>query len=135
MNALFPILAGIAGFAGTMYVVRGSDLTLQNPTYSLKLGSPREDKKATESLRRLKALKAKRTGNLFDLNAAVISAAFYAKKYGKTMFVYEGNSYMNRVYQITYKPSEYLSGINNTGTSVISVAPDRTVTWYDVHRG
>jgi len=86
------------------------------------------DARATESLRRAK-LRARNHG---DLTSAILSAAYYAKKLGKTMYVYPGNSFMHAVWRVSFKPSEYLNVINNTGSKVLSVTPDRTVSWHNV---
>lgn len=97
----------------------------------LRIGPGKIDERATATLRRV-PLKANRGS--YDLNGVAISAGFYAKKFNKTMYVYEGNSNMHLVYRVTYKPDEYLNPINNTGESVLSVSPDLTVMQHDVQR-
>ncbi len=62
--------------------------------------------------------------NRGEFGSAVLSAGYYAKKLGKTMYIYSGNSFMHRVWRVSDKTSEYLNAINNTGTQVISVTPD-----------
>jgi len=96
----------------------------------LKLGPGKVDQKATETLRKIKP-KARSQG---DLNGAVLQAAFYAKKLNDTMWGYSGNSYMVAVWRVSYKPSEYLDPVNNTGGRIFSVSPDLTVTWYEIKR-
>ncbi len=84
----------------------------------------------------------------FDFASAITSAGFYAKKLYKTMFVYPGNSYGFAIWRVTYKPSEYLNSINNTGDVVFSgagrfwsgrylfsVTPYLTVTRHETVRG
>jgi hypothetical protein len=94
----------------------------------LKATGEKVDAKATESLRKMK-LKAKNQG---DLNSAVISAGYYAKKAGQTAYVYAGDSYGHAVWRVTYKLSDALSPINNSGRRLLSVSPDLTVKKYDV---
>lgn len=97
----------------------------------LTLESGRVDPKATESLAKM-PLRARSNGSLDD---TVVQAGFYAKKTGKTLYVYLGNSYMHAVWRASFKPSDYLSPINNTGTKVLSVTPELVVSWHDVRRG
>jgi|GEM_PF-6857706 len=93
------------------------------------LGPARTDESATASLQRAK-LRARSKG---DLSSAVVSAGYYAKKLGQTMFAYEGNSFgWYGVWRVSQKPSEYLNPINNTGRRVVSVTPDLIVAWHDV---
>jgi hypothetical protein len=86
------------------------------------------DARATESLQRAK-LRARNEG---DLTSAILSAAYYAKKLGQTMHVYQGNSFMHAVWRVSFKPGEYLNSINNTGPRMLSVTPDLTVSWHDL---
>ncbi len=79
----------------------------------------------------MKKLPAKNRG---DQQSAVVSAAHYAKKLGKTMFVYTGNSNMHVVFLVSAKASEYLDPINNMGPVVRSVTPDLEVSSYEVIR-
>jgi cystathionine beta-lyase/cystathionine gamma-synthase len=97
----------------------------------LTLGPAREDAKATASLRGMKNLPARNRG---DFESAVISAAYYAKKHNQTMFVYPGNSYGHGVWRVTFKASEYLDPISNTGTKIASVTTELTFFWHDLHR-
>lgn len=94
----------------------------------LKIVSSAIDPKATASLRRLK-LYAKNRG---DLQSAVVSAGYYAKKHNETMYVYAGDSYGHSVWRVAYKESDYLNNINNSGRALLSVTPDLTVTRYEV---
>lgn len=96
----------------------------------LTLGPPRVDQSATNSLRSIR-LRARNQG---DFQSAVISAGYYARKQGKPMYVYAGNSFGYAVWRVSYKPSEYLDPINNTGVKVVSVLPDLTVRFQDVKR-
>lgn len=97
----------------------------------LKMGPGRTDARATEALRKA-PLKAKNDGR--SLNSAALSAGFYAKKTNKTMYVYEGNSFMHTVFRVSDKESEVLDPINNTGNRVLSVTPDLEVSWHNVDR-
>lgn len=97
---------------------------------NLVLGPGRVNEEFTRIMRTRK-LRARSAG---DFDGAMSSAGFYAKKSGKTMFVYGGNSYMNRVFHVSYKPGDYLNRINNMGVKVFSVSPDLTVTEYDIDR-
>ena len=94
----------------------------------LKIVSSKTDTKATESLRRLK-LHAKNRG---DLQSAVVSAGYYAKKHNETMYVYAGDSYGHSIWRVSYKESDYLNRINNSGRALLSVTPDLVITRYEV---
>jgi len=98
---------------------------------TLQLGPGREMPENTAILRR-STLKARYAAG--DLNGAVKSAGHYARKHRRTMYVYEGNSYMHRAFRVSDKPSEYLSPINNTGDRVVSVTPDLIVSIHEVYR-
>jgi hypothetical protein len=67
-----------------------------------------------------------------DLNGAMLSAAYYAKKLKRTMYVYAGSSYGVGVWRASYQPSEYLNRINNTGRYVYSVTPELVVERHEV---
>jgi len=97
----------------------------------LSLGPGRPEPGPTEALQQMGRLRAKNDGTL---NSAVISAGYYAQKFNKTMYVYEGNSYGVRLYRVSYEPGEYLDPINNTGDSVLAVTPDRTISRHQVRR-
>lgn len=97
----------------------------------LQMGPGRLDARATEALQKA-TLKAKSDGR--TLNGAALQAGFYAKKMGKTMVVYEGNSNMHKVFRVSDKPAEYLDPINNMGDRVLSVTPDLQVSWHDITR-
>jgi hypothetical protein len=99
---------------------------------ALRMGPGRVDQLGTESLRRIAKLRAKNHG---DLSSAVISAGYYARKLGKTMYAYVGSSFMTQIWRVSYKPSEYLDAINNTGFRMVSVTPDLIVAWHDLERG
>lgn len=96
----------------------------------LKLDPGKVDQKATESLAKMKLLARSRG----DLNSAVLSAGYYAKKLNQTMFVYSGNSYGHGIWRVSYKPGDYLDPINNTGSVVLSVTPDLEVSQHKVQR-
>lgn len=96
----------------------------------LRLGPGKLDLKNSEALSR-STLKAKNRG---DISSAVTSAGYYAKKTGKTMYVYSGNSFGHAVWRVAYKASEYLDPINNTGSFVLSVTPDLQVSKHEVSR-
>jgi hypothetical protein len=99
-------------------------------TEVLHLGPGKVDQQPTRVLQQSK-LVAKSRG---DLQSACISAGYYAKKMNKTMYVYSGNSYGHLVWRVSYKTEDYLNPINNTGTRVLSVTPNLTVSWHDVLR-
>jgi hypothetical protein len=96
----------------------------------LKMGPADVDSKATQSLRGMK-LKARNRG---DLQSAIVSAGYYAKKHEATMYVYGGTSYGHGVWRVSMKKSEYLDPINNTQSKMLSVAPDLQVAWHQVER-
>ena len=97
---------------------------------SISLGLPTVDPALSMQLSDMK-LKARYSG---DLSGAIVSAGYYAKKLNATMYVYEGNSYMHKVYRVSSKESEYLSPINNTGGRVISVTSGLAVSYHDIIR-
>lgn len=97
----------------------------------LELSAGIKDEKATRSLQAIKKLKGRHAG---DLSGAVISAGYYAKKLGKTMYVYSGNSYGWAIWRVSYKKSEYLCAIGNTGNTVYSVTPNLDVLLHNVFR-
>jgi len=96
----------------------------------MQLGPGKLDQAATQSLGRVK-IKAKNHG---DLSSAAVSGAYYAKKLKQSMFVYSGNSYGHAVWRVSYKPGEYLSPINNTGSVVLEVTPQLEVWRHEVAR-
>lgn len=75
-----------------------------------------------------------RARNRGDIDSAMISAGYYAKKLGRPMFVYSGNSYGHAVWRVTWKTSEYLSPINNTGGVVYQVSPSLDIFKHSVIR-
>ena len=95
-----------------------------------RLGAAVLDRQATDGLCRVRRLRARYAAG--DLTGAVVSAAYYAKKTGETMFVYEGNSYMHRAYRVSSKASEFLCPVGSPGAAVLSVTPDREVRRHDV---
>jgi hypothetical protein len=97
-------------------------------TQKLQIIDSKIDPKATENLRKIK-LQARNRG---DLNSAVISAGYYAQKFDKTMYAYAGDSFGHSVWRVSQKESDYLNSINNSGRGLVSVAPDLTVTWYEI---
>ena len=96
----------------------------------LRLGPAKVDDRASAVLARSK-LTAKNRG---DLQSAALSAGYYAKKTGRTMFIYPGNSYGHFVWRVSDKPSEYLNPINNTGDRVYSVTPELVCAKHEVSR-
>ena len=94
------------------------------------LGPGEVDAKGSASLPQVK-LAARNRG---DLHSAIVSAGYYAKKRGKTMYVYPGNSYGVGVWRVSSDPSEYLDPINNTGSRVASISPDLTMMWHEIDR-
>jgi len=94
----------------------------------LTITDSKVDSKATESLSKVK-LQARNRG---DLQSAGISAGYYAKKLGKTMYGYAGDSFGYAVWRVSYKESEYLNHINNSGKRLFSVSPDLIVTWHNL---
>jgi hypothetical protein len=97
----------------------------------LKMGAAKVDASATASIKQVK-LKAKNRG---DLQSAVISAGYYAKKHKKTAYVYPGNAYGRGVWRVTYDKSEALNPVNNSGVKLMSVTPDLTVTAHALSGG
>lgn len=90
---------------------------------------------ATEQIRTCK-LTAKIHG---DLDSGVIAAGYYAKKWNKSMFVYFGSCYYAAatyvaLWRVTYKRSEYLCPIGNTGTFLFEVTPDLSVYRHEITR-
>lgn len=102
-----------------------------NPS-TLRLSMPTIDTANTDRIRAYKKLAAKNDGSLVS---AIESAGHYAKRLGKPMFVYAGNSYGHALWRVSDKPGEYLNRINNTGVMVYSIDSDRTISRYDVIRG
>jgi len=96
----------------------------------LKVGPGQENQKLTDAMVASK-LKARSAG---DFVGAMLQAGFYAKKTGKDMYVYAGNSYMVAVWRASYKASDYLDPINNTGDRIFLVKPDLTVIQFWIQR-
>lgn len=97
-------------------------------TQKLRVINSKIDAKASETLKKVK-LQARNRG---DIESAVRSAGYYAKKSGKTMYGYAGDSYGHSVWRVSYKESDYLHRINNSGRALFSVTPDLTVTWHEI---
>lgn len=97
----------------------------------LRLGPARVDDKGTESLRKIKRLPARSDGSLED---SLMSAGHYARKMGRDMYVYSGNSYGHAVWRVSYKSGDYLNGINNTGSKLAVVTPELEMRWHDIDR-
>ncbi len=92
-----------------------------------ELGPAQTSASLTKQLRDMKKLPAKNDGTL---SRAIISAGHYAKKMGKPMYVYGGNSYMHSIFRVT----EHLSDVHsfqNTGDRVVSVKPDLEVAFHN----
>ncbi len=70
-----------------------------------------------------------------DITGAVYSAARAAMRDNRTYYVYAGNSYMNMIYRVTWKKTDALNFVNCTGTFILQVDPDLTVTRHDIDRG
>lgn len=98
----------------------------------LSLCPPVVDDRGTTSLQRMRKLPLKNTG---ELHSALVSAAGYARKLGQSMYVYSGNSYGHAVWRVSFKASEYLNPINNTGRKVAQVTPELVLAWHEVCRG
>jgi len=94
---------------------------------SLRLGPASVDDKGTESLRKIKKLPAKNRG---DIQSAIMSAGYHAQKMGRDMYVFLGNSFGSSVWRVSYKPSEYLNKINNTGSDIAVVTPELELRWH-----
>jgi len=94
----------------------------------LHVVNSKKDAKASETLKKVK-LQARNKG---DLESAVRSAGYYAQKFGKTMYGYAGDSYGWSFWRVSYKESDYLNPINNSGRALFSVTPDLTVTWHEI---
>jgi hypothetical protein len=110
--------------------IRVADRFLASRT-KLHLGPGKPEVQATRVLQARDKLVAKNRG---DLHSAVESAGHHAKKQGKTMFVYFGNSYGRGVWRVSAKSSEYLDPINNTGDMICSVSPTLEVAAHELTR-
>jgi hypothetical protein len=101
----------------------------------LQLDSGTIDHEKTNIAKKIKKFTARTNGNLND---SLMSACFYATKKGyldgnnHEMYVYQGNSYMQSVWRVTWKKSEALNPINNTGLGLYTVTPDLTITYYTI---
>ena len=78
--------------------------------------------KETEKLRSIKKLPLRRSD--YGLNSGVMQAAGYAKKHNRIYYVYQGNSYGNLVYIVTYKKNDAFNPINNNGNIVLEINPE-----------
>ncbi len=97
---------------------------------SLRIINGTIDAANTAVLRRSK-LYARSNGSFHE---AILSAGYQAKKQNKMMFVYSGNSYGHGVWRVSYKPSEYLNTVNNTGAVIFSVDPELTLRRHEMER-
>jgi len=95
----------------------------------LEIKATTVDEKVTAQLRALKKLPARPKG---DLESAILSAAHYAKKLGVSAFAYHGNSYGRGVWNVTTKPGDWKSRINNQGSKVAEVTPALELRWHEV---
>ena len=104
----------------------------------LQLDSGEIDHEKTNLARKMKKFPARSNGSLND---SLLSACYYATKKGyldennpkmSKMYVYLGNSYMHLIWRVTWKESEALNPINNTGLSLFTVTPDLTITYYTI---
>jgi hypothetical protein len=109
---------------------RASELVARYKFARLRMGPGTPEVRATEALPKNK-LRAKNDGTL---ESATISAGYFAQKTGKTMYIYVGNSFGHVVWRVSYKASDYLSPINNTGDRLYSVTPDLKVFRHEVTR-
>lgn len=48
------------------------------------------------------------------------------------MYAYAGDSYGHGIWRVTYKESDYLDPIGNSGRRLLSVSPDLVVTLYEI---
>lgn len=96
----------------------------------LTMGPGEIDRSATKSLSNMKL----RSGNNGSLQDAVVSAGFFAKKLGRTCYVYSGNSFGHSVWRVSVKSGEYLDPINNTGPKMLSVTENGIVSWHELKR-
>ena len=94
----------------------------------LKIDNGTVDHGLTEKARKVK-LFARTNGSFND---SMISGCFYAKKMNKKMFVYSGNSYGHAIWRVTYKESDALGPVNNTGLGLYTIAPDLTITYHTI---
>jgi hypothetical protein len=97
----------------------------------LKLGPKSPYNEGTKFLEKAKPVLRRRG---VDFESAVRHAAGLAQKMKKSVFVYKGNSYMHEVFNVTWRSSDYLSPINNTGGTVVEVTPEGKVFKYEVLR-
>jgi len=104
----------------------------------LQLDSGEIDHEKTNLAKKIKKFPARSNGSLND---SLLSACYYATKKGyleennpkmSKMYVYPGNSYMHMVWRVTWKESEALNRINNTGLGLFTVTPDLTITYYTI---
>lgn len=75
----------------------------------------------TEATTLLAKIKKPRSRNDGTLDRAIESAAAYAAKTGSTMWVYCGNSYMNKVWLVV-KTANKTCGMDSTDANVASVS-------------
>ncbi len=94
----------------------------------LTLGPGKPYDEATAFLKKVKLRKARGV----DLDSAMTRGGFYAKKLGKPVYVYRGNSYMQVAWQAVLKKSDALNMINNTGDTVYVIDPSLVVTAHEV---
>lgn len=100
----------------------------KNPGHGLKLGTSKARKDLSDTLKDMKKNKEIRAKNKGDFHTAMVSAAYYAMKQRKAMYVYGGNSYMNKIYRVSSSASEYLNPVNNTDGFIMKVMPSLLVT-------
>ena len=84
----------------------------------------------------IRALKKPRLRSNGSLTESLESAGGYARKHGKNMVVYAGNSFGSAVWRVVLgdKESEFLNRINNTGSMLFVVEPDGTVKEHKIER-
>lgn len=120
---------GVKGYEITQ---KGRDVLATPKSASrLKMGPGKVEQQVTSVLQKASKFPAKNKG---DRTSAIWSAAHHARKQGKTMFVYQGNSYMHEVWRVSTQASDYLNPINNTGLVVYSVTPDLMVSRHEIER-
>jgi len=105
---------------------------LQKTARKIHIGNPHLDRAATKALQS-GSFKPK-ARNKGDINSAILSGAFYAKKLQKDMFIYLGNSYMSSVWRVSYKANDYLDPINNTGSMIYLITPEWEVFTHKLRR-
>jgi hypothetical protein len=100
---------------------------------TLHIKSSEENKEYSKKLETLnvKKLKLKNDGTL---NGAIYSALSNSLKYNKSCYIFEGNSYGHKIYQITFKKNDACDSINNMTNIVIEITPDKKYIIHTLNR-